>query len=65
MSSTQSHEEWMYKKLLAHYEHDIEIAYYGSVEHNEKPVNVAVECVDCHEVLVDYDRPPGMRNDER
>lgn len=37
-----------YAELSAHYGHKIEIANYADR-------NVAVECVDCYEVLVDFD----------
>ena len=33
-----------------HYEHEIEIARYGT---EENPVNFAIECVTCFEVLAD------------
>jgi hypothetical protein len=35
------------ERLLPHLGHDIEIARYGTE-------NIAVECVDCNEVLVDF-----------
>jgi hypothetical protein len=41
------------EKALAHVGHNIEVATYGS-----PPVNVAVECIDCFEVIVDADVEP-------
>lgn len=41
-----------FKELNAHYGHDIEVARYGN---KEGIWNVAIECLDCHEVLVDFD----------
>ena len=38
----------MYEKIARHIGHNIEVATYG-----DPIVNVAVECMDCHEVLVD------------
>jgi hypothetical protein len=39
--------------LIEHVGHDLRCVTYGS------PVmNVAVECMDCHEVLVDFDKYP-------
>ena len=41
-----------YTKLLKHVGHNIVVAYYGEMP---KPENIAIECEDCHEVLIDYD----------
>ena len=42
-----------FEDLERHLGHDIECVSYGS----EGVVwNVAVECVDCHEVLIDFDK---------
>jgi hypothetical protein len=38
----------MYEKIANHIGHNIEVASYG-----DPILNVAVECMDCHEVLVD------------
>jgi hypothetical protein len=38
-----------YEDLEKHVGHDIECVTYGDQ-------NVALECTDCHEVLLDYDR---------
>ncbi len=40
----------MYEKIARHIGHNIEVATYG-----DPIVNVAVECMDCHEVIVDAD----------
>ena len=42
----------MYEKIARHIGHTIEVASYGNLL---RPVNVAVECMDCHEVIVDAD----------
>lgn len=42
-----------YGELLDHAGHSIVIATYGD---EDDPENVAIECVDCYEVLLDYDR---------
>jgi hypothetical protein len=41
-----------YNDLLTHFGHDIECVVYGDND------NVAIECITCGEVLMDYDRPP-------
>ena len=41
-----------YDKMLKHVGHKIVVAYYGEMP---KPQNIAIECEDCHEVLIDYD----------
>ena len=46
----------LFERLIAHVGHNIELVTYGDGE----PVNVAIECVDCYEVLLDeekYDEP--------
>ena len=40
----------MYEKIARHIGHNIEVATYG-----DPIVNVAVECMDCHEVIADGD----------
>jgi hypothetical protein len=44
--------------LAAHAGHKIECAIYGN------NVNAAVECVDCHEVLLDFDKDELPGHDE-
>ena len=44
----------MYEKIARHIGHTIEVASYGNLL---RPVNVAVECMDCYEVIVDADNP--------
>ncbi len=46
-----------YASLYAHRGHRVVIAEYG--DHGQDPDNVAIECVDCNEVLSSYDRPPA------
>lgn len=42
-----------FKELKRHIGHDIECVYYG--ESKEEAQNVAIECNDCNEVLMDFD----------
>jgi hypothetical protein len=42
-----------FEDLLAHAGHKVEVATY--VDKDGTVVNVAIECMDCYEVLVDYD----------
>jgi len=39
-----------YNDLAEHFGHDLTIALYDESD------NVAVECIDCYEVLLDFDR---------
>ena len=39
-----------YEELSEHYGHSLEVVMYG------EGVNVALECNDCNEVLLDYDK---------
>lgn len=39
-----------YSDLIQHAGHQVEIATYGNLD------NVAIECLDCYEVLIDYDK---------
>ena len=53
----------MYEKIARHIGHNIEVASYGGkLEHllnqPSEIVNVAVECMDCNEVIVDADSVP-------
>lgn len=41
-------------ELDTHFGHDISITRY--VNKDSEVVNVAIECTECYEVLVDYDR---------
>jgi hypothetical protein len=55
----------MYEKIVSHIGHNIEVASYGGkLEHllnqPSEIVNVAVECMDCHEVIVDADNVAGV-----
>ena len=43
----------MFDKILSHYGHKVAVAIYGA---HEAPVNVAIECEDCNEVIYDIDR---------
>lgn len=51
-----------YEELKEHVGHRIECAAYGDAD---DPANVALECVDCHVVLVDFDRPEASLEKER
>jgi len=52
-----------YEKIARHIGHNIEVASYGNPAYKPSDtvfltndiVNVAVECMDCHEVIVDAD----------
>jgi len=43
-----------YRDLLNHVGHEIELAVYGDLE---EPHNVAIECMTCGCVLIDFDHP--------
>ena len=45
-----------FEELKHHIGHKIEVSQYVNCEH-DIIVNVAVECMDCNEVLFDYDNP--------
>lgn len=44
----------LFEKIRAHRGHRIEVAVYGPLD---DPVNAAVECMTCSEVIVDEDAP--------
>lgn len=44
-----------YKELARHLGHAVEVSSYGDLE------NVAIECLDCFEILLDYDK--GAENE--
>lgn len=49
-----------FEDLIRHFGHELECVTYG-----EPPENVAIECITCGEVLVDYDRvqlPPSVKS---
>ena len=53
---------WSYEELRAHIGHKLECVGYGG---GLFPVNVAVECLTCHEVLFDYDHSiMGVEDDD-
>lgn len=43
-----------FQELIAHIGHDIQIYTYNDDDGN--PVNVAIECEDCCEILVSFDK---------
>jgi hypothetical protein len=45
---------YLFAKMRAHFGHQIEVAMYGQPD---DPANVAIECLDCCEVIVDEDAP--------
>jgi hypothetical protein len=49
---------FMYRKLRAHVGHSIVCTLYGEGE------NVAIECEDCYEVLIDFDHPDLLTDDQ-
>lgn len=50
-----------YEQLAHHCGHDTEVVKYGTDPEN--PVNVSAECVDCYEVLFDYENTEDGYND--
>ncbi len=48
-----------YNELSEHFGHPIEIAMYGV------DTNLAIECVDCNEVLLDFDNNETTTTDEQ
>ena len=44
-----------YKDLKEHIGHSVVVVGYGP--EGEEPVNVAIECEDCGEVLIEFDAP--------
>ena len=52
----------MYEKIARHIGHKIEVATYGNGWGDI--VNVAVECMDCHEVIVDAENPEWAWEDK-
>lgn len=59
-----------YKDLLQHVGHDVQVVIYGGEEDGVR--NVAVECHDCYEIIMDFDvpddefepLPPGFYDDD-
>ena len=49
------------ERLLPHAAHEIQIAWYGKQKNN--PWSIAVECMDCHEVLIDFEREEEPNHD--
>lgn len=43
-----------YDELNIHAGHDVQINHYLNI--NAVPVNVSIECINCHEVLLDFDK---------
>lgn len=43
-----------YEELFSHFGHNVEVASYADVGYT--PANVSIECTDCNEVLLDFDR---------
>ena len=52
-----------YEELRAHVGHKIVCVRYG--RDREEPYNVALECEDCHEVLLDFNHPDVERIEKR
>ena len=49
-----------FDELYRHYGHQVVVAHYTDQE--GKVLNVAVECEECYEVLMDYDKEGEMTN---
>ncbi len=47
-----------YAELVEHRGHEIEVSAYGPPS---GPTNVALECMTCSEVLLDYERPTEVK----
>lgn len=50
-----------FDELISHQTHDINVTAYGPI--NGELLNAAIECNDCSEILIDFDRDP--QPDER
>jgi len=44
-----------YIELMMHVGHRMECVAYAPYDRPEDVANVAIECIDCHEVMVDFD----------
>ncbi len=56
-----------FNDLYAHYGHKVVIAAYGDVRGKvlkRNIENIAVECLDCNEVLLDFDNPSWKQKKE-
>ena len=53
-----------YEDLRRHIGHKIVCVGYGATT-STLPVNVAIECEDCCEVLMDYDKPEANSEEEK
>ena len=47
-----------YEELSSHVGHKIECVYYGD---GKEIVNVSLECTDCNEVIMDFDKPDEIK----
>ena len=52
MNIENEHDQIVVDKILAHQGHKIECVSYGQ---GDEIANVALECMKCHEVIIDYD----------
>ena len=50
-----------FQSLRNHVGHPVEVVTYGQNDHVS---NVAVECLDCNEVLLDFDNPDDLNKSE-
>lgn len=48
-----------YKELRRHIGHNVVVVCYGVKQ--KSPDNVAIECEDCSQVLIDFDNPKGTK----
>ena len=55
LDSPNNHQRVMFDKLKSHIGHAVVVVGYGPT--NEESVNVAVECEDCGEVIIDFEHP--------
>jgi hypothetical protein len=49
-----------FEDIDRHYGHELAVVLYGK----DHPDNAAIECIDCAEVLLDFDREPEEQDDE-
>jgi hypothetical protein len=52
-----------FQSLLDHAGHKIKVNTYIDKENDNEVVNVAVECMTCYEVLLDFDNPKYAEED--
>lgn len=46
-----------YNELIRHVNHRLECIVYGNEDNEDNEDNVVIECIDCCEVLLDFNKP--------